>query len=286
MRGVPLPGEKVEAGLARAGAELSVEGGAEAAAAIMTTDSVPKEIAVTVPIGSVNVIIGGMAKGSGMIHPNMATMLGFVNTDATIGPQALQKALALSVERTFNMITVDGDTSTNDMVLTLANGQAGAPFIEEGTAEWQAFQQGLEFVCRHLARAVARDGEGATKLIEVQVSGAPSWDDARKAALAVAKSSLVKTAVFGQDANWGRIICALGYSGAELDPGRVDIYLGAVKVCEAGGGLPFSEEAAAAVLAAPEVTIGAELNSGDAGATAWGCDFSYDYVKINGSYRT
>lgn len=284
--GVQLPMDRVARGIQLAASSLSESGGADAAAAIMTTDTFSKEIAVTFDLGGEPVTIGGMAKGSGMIHPNMATMLAFLTTDASVSPEALRVALKGANEKSFNMITVDGDTSTNDMVLVMANGLAGNPKVTVGTALFDRFAAALEHVLTHLAKEVARDGEGATKLLEMQVHGAPTVEDARKAALSVCSSALVKTALFGQDANWGRVLCALGYSGASFDPNQVDLFMGDVQVMKEGTGLQFDEEAAAKVLAEKEVVIRAYLNSGSAAATAWGCDFSYDYVKINGSYRT
>ncbi|KJS75205.1 MAG: ornithine acetyltransferase [Desulfotomaculum sp. BICA1-6] len=284
--GQPMPMDKVLDGIRRAAAELNPQGGADAATAIMTTDTVLKEEAVTLELDGCPVTVGGMAKGSGMIHPNMATMLAFVATDAAISPGLLQQALKQVVDRTFNMITVDGDTSTNDAVLALANGAAGNPPIEAEGPAYAAFCAALEAVCRKLAVAVARDGEGATKLLEVRVLGAATDDDARLVAKSVAASSLVKSAVFGEDANWGRVLCAAGYSGAAFNPEAVDIYLGEIKVAENGGALPFDEEAAALVLAQKEVVFTIDLKQGPAQATAWGCDLTYDYVRINGSYRT
>jgi glutamate N-acetyltransferase / amino-acid N-acetyltransferase len=284
--GVPLPLDRVGKGIRLCAASLSANGGAEAAAAIMTTDTFPKEIAVRFDLGGVPVTIGGIAKGSGMIHPNMATMLAFITTDAAVTPSVLQAALRQANAGSFNMITVDGDTSTNDMALVLANGLAGNPVIEEGSPLVAPFAAALGEVLVHLAKEIARDGEGATKLMEVQVHGAPSLEDARKAARAVCASALVKTALFGQDANWGRILCAMGYSGASFDPEQVDLYIGDLQMMASGTGLAFDEEAAARVLAEKEVVVRAYLHSGGASATAWGCDFSYDYVKINGSYRT
>jgi len=284
--GVPLPMDRVAAGIAAAAAALSPDGGEDAALAIMTTDTYPKQTAVQVEIGGKVATIGAMAKGSGMIHPNMATMLCFVTTDAEVSPGALQAALRQAADRSFNMITVDGDTSTNDMVVALANGLAGTPKVEPGTPEYQVFADALEQVLIHLAREIARDGEGATKLIEVRVKGARSLEDARKAARAVCGSSLVKAAVFGADANWGRVLAALGYSGAQFDPARVDLWLGGLQMMAAGAPVPFDEEVAAALLQQPEVVFTAHLHAGDAEATAWGCDLTYDYVRINGSYRT
>ncbi|AGL00027.1 bifunctional glutamate N-acetyltransferase/amino-acid acetyltransferase ArgJ [Desulfoscipio gibsoniae] len=284
--GQPMPMDRVLSGVQRAVAELSREGGRDAAAAIMTTDTVAKEAAVTVELGGVKATIGGMAKGSGMIHPNMATMLCFITTDAAIDSGWLHKALTTAVERTFNMITVDGDTSTNDMVVALANGASGNRVINGEDLDYAAFATALEAVCRKLAVAVAADGEGATRLLEVQVQGAATQLDARLVARAVASSSLVKAAVFGKDANWGRVLCAAGYSGAGFDPDAVDIYVGDVQVAKNGGGLPFSEERAAEVLAGDRVVFTIDLHNGDSCATAWGCDLTYDYVRINGSYRT
>jgi glutamate N-acetyltransferase/amino-acid N-acetyltransferase len=284
--GQPLPMDKVLPGIERAVAELSREGGLDAAEAIMTTDIFAKEAAVTLELGGRETVVGGMAKGSGMIHPNMATMLGFITTDAAIAPGWLGKALLQAVERTFNMITVDGDTSTNDMVVALANGAAGNRVIDGEGPDFTAFCAALEEVCRNLAVAIARDGEGATKLLEVRVRGARTERDARTAARAVAASNLVKSAVFGEDANWGRVLCAVGYSGADFDPDAVDVFIGDEKVAENGAALPFSEERAARALAGKHVVITIDMKTGDAGATAWGCDLTYDYVRINGSYRT
>jgi len=284
--GVPLPMDRVAVGIAAAAAALSPEGGEDAARAIMTTDTFPKQTAVQVELGGVVVTIGAMAKGSGMIHPNMATMLGFVTTDAAVTPAALRKALQEGAARSFNMITVDGDTSTNDMVIAMANGLAGNPTVTADSRDYPAFAAALEQVLVYLAREIARDGEGATKLIEVRVQGARSLEDARLAARAVCGSSLVKAAVFGEDANWGRVLAALGYSGAQFDPGRVDLWLGGVQMMAAGAPVAFDEKAAAEVLRGREVVFTAHLHAGDAAATAWGCDLTYDYVKINGSYRT
>jgi len=284
--GQPLPMDRVLSGVRSAAAELSREGGHDAATAIMTTDTVAKEAAVTVELGGVQATIGGMAKGSGMIHPNMATMLCFVTTDAAIDPRLLQQALTTAVECTFNMITVDGDTSTNDMVLVLANGAAGNLLISAEDADYAAFAEALEAVCRKLAVAVAADGEGSTRLLEVRVQGAATQQDARLVARAVASSSLVKAAVFGKDANWGRVICAAGYSGASFNPNAVDIYVGDIQVAKNGGALPFSEERATEALSGDRAEFTINLHNGDHEATAWGCDLTYDYVKINGSYRT
>ncbi|MFB5084336.1 bifunctional glutamate N-acetyltransferase/amino-acid acetyltransferase ArgJ [Symbiobacterium thermophilum] len=284
--GVPLPMDRVSAGIRAAAAALSPEGGADAAEAIMTTDTFPKQVAARLEIGGATVTIGAMAKGSGMIHPNMATMLGFVTTDAAVDAAALREALREATDRSFNMITVDGDTSTNDMVLVLANGLAGNAPVTLGSAGYRPFADALTAVLTHLAKEIARDGEGATKLIEVRVTGARSLDDARKAARAVCGSSLVKAAVFGADANWGRVLAALGYSGAQFDPGKVDLWLGGLQMMRAGEPLAFNEEAATRLLQQKEVVFTADLHAGECEATAWGCDLTYDYVKINGSYRT
>ncbi len=284
--GVPLPMERVEDGVRRALAVLSRQGGRDVAEAIMTTDTRPKEVAVEFRLGGQPARLAGVAKGSGMIRPNMATMLSFITTDARLSPDLLRGCVAAATEDSFNLVTVDGDTSTNDCVLVLANGAAGAPPIEPEAPELAIFQQALDWVTRWLARSIARDGEGATKLIEVVVSGARSLEDARKAAMAVANSPLVKTAAAGADANWGRILAALGYSGAEFSPERTRVKLGPWAVFAGGVGLPFSEEGARAYLEGSEIRIEADLGAGAATATAWGCDLTGDYVKINGSYRT
>ncbi len=284
--GLPLPMEKLETGIRQAAARLSREGGAEAALAITTTDTVIKEAAVRFTLGEHVVTVGGMAKGSGMIKPNMATMLCFLTTDAAVAPAALRQALVTAVDRSFNMITVDNDTSTNDTVCILANGRAGNPAIEAGAPEFHLFQRVLDEVCVTLAKAVARDGEGATRLLEVAVRGAATVEDARRAALAVAGSNLVKSAVFGADANWGRIMAALGYSGAAFDPDRVDVYLGPVKLVARGRGAGFDEGLARDLLRKEEVRLEVHLDHGPSQATAWGCDLTYDYVRINGSYRS
>lgn len=284
--GQPLPMDKVLPGIRQAAGELSTAGGAPAAAAIMTTDTFPKEAARQVTVGGKTVTVGGMAKGAGMMHPNMATMLCFLTTDAVITPACLQQALRHAVAASFNMITVDGDTSTNDMAVALANGLAGNPAIDGESDAYALFRDALTEVCTSLAVDIARDGEGATKLIQVEVRGAPTLADARLAARAVAGSNLVKAAVFGRDANWGRIICAAGYSGAGFDPDRVNIFIGDEQVAQNGVALPFSEEKAAAALSEKTVQIVLDLNAGTAQATAWGCDLTYDYVRINGDYRT
>lgn len=286
--GQRLPLAKIAAGIPEAARRLSADGGLEAAEAIMTTDTVPKQAALRfAPApGEPPVTLGGIAKGSGMIHPQMATMLAFIGTDAEIAAPDLQEALRYAVDRSFNMISVDGDTSTNDMVVVLANGRAGTGSLVPGTARFDRFREALTMLCARLARAVARDGEGATRLIEVRVRGARTEQDARSAARAIAASSLVKAAVFGNDANWGRIICAAGYSGAEFDPERFDVYLGDLPVARDGGGLEFDEEQAARLLARDPVVIRVDFRDGEGTATAWGCDLSYDYVRINANYRT
>ncbi len=262
----------------------------DAAAAIMTTDTVEKIVSYSFEIGGVECKIGGIAKGSGMIHPNMATMLVFVTTDCAISSEMLQKALSEDVKDSFNMVSVDGDTSTNDMVSVMANGMAGN---EEITAEGEAFDEfckALNAVTTHLCRMIAGDGEGATKLLECIVTGADSKETAVTVSKSVICSSLFKAAMFGADANWGRVLCAIGYSGADVDVNKVDVAFksvaGIVEVCKNGAGIDFSEEIAKEVLSEKEIQVLIELNSGDASATAWGCDLTYDYVKINGDYRT
>lgn len=284
--GVPLPMDRIASGISKAAASVSPAGGADAAAAIMTTDTFDKQVALRFELGGAPVTIGAMAKGSGMIHPNMATMLGFVTTDAAIDQRTLAMALKEATDRSFNMITVDGDTSTNDMVIAMANGLAGNPTVVVGSTLFDGFATALEGALIYLAKEIARDGEGATKLLEVRVRGARSREDARKAAKSVCSSSLVKAALFGEDANWGRVLCAMGYSGADFNPDQVDLWLGPVQMMKAGAPLPFDEEAAVRVLKEKTVVFTADLHEGGYEAVAWGCDLSYDYVKINGSYRT
>jgi len=281
---VQLPMEKVRAGLAAI--DLSRDGGAQAAEAIMTTDLRPKERAVRLEIGGQPVNVGGMAKGSGMIHPNMATMLAFITTDAAVAPAFLQTALREATAKSFNMISVDGDTSTNDTLIALANGAAGNSPITAGTPEAALFQEALDDVAIDLAKAIARDGEGATKLIDMLVEGARSLADARTAARAVVSSSLFKAAVYGADPNWGRILCALGYSGADVDPLRADIRIGNVYLMKDGKIQTFDRSAAVAEMAGPDVFVSAHLHLGDASARAWGCDLTEGYVDINGRYTT
>jgi len=269
---------------------LSENGGQDAAIGIMTTDTVMKEVAVEFEIGGKLCRIGGIAKGSGMIHPNMATMLVFITTDCAISPAMLQKALSGDIANTFNMVSVDGDTSTNDMVTVLANGMAGnTPITAEGP-DFEIFMKALNTVTVDLCRKIAGDGEGATKLLECKVTGGKNIPVAKTVAKSVICSSLLKAAMFGADANWGRVLCAIGYSGADVDVTKIDVSFrspaGQVDVCKNGAGIPFSEEVAKEVLLQKEIEILVGLNDGEASATAWGCDLTYDYVKINGDYRT
>jgi len=284
--GMPLNLPKVRGGIRTGISSLSSEGGHEAAQAIMTTDLIAKEIAVDIEIQGERVRIGGMAKGSGMIHPNMATMIGIITTDANISRGLLNKALKEVVAHTFNRVSVDGDTSVCDMVVMLANGEAENEGIVKENAEYATFKEALDYVCTSLSRMIAKDGEGATKLIEVIAEGAMHEEDAYKVVSSIAKSPLVKTAIFGEDANWGRIITAAGYSGAEFDPNLVDIFIGDLMVCRNGTGLKFDEAAAKEILTKDEVKIKINLKNGIASDRIWTCDFSYDYVKINGSYRS
>ena len=270
--------------------KLSYEGSAEAAEAIMTTDTVPKEVAVEFSLGGKICRIGGIAKGSGMINPNMATMLSFITTDVKISPEILDGALKETVKTSYNQICVDGDTSTNDMVVVLANGLAGNETIDEGGEALAAFKEALSKVTISLAKKLARDGEGATKLIECRVKGASSDKQARAVSKSVIASDLLKAAMFGADANWGRVLCAIGYAGADVDVSKVDVNFrsnrGLIPVCRGGAGVAFSEETAKEILMDDEITVQVALNSGSATAKAWGCDLTYDYVKINGDYRT
>ena len=288
--GQPLSIEPIAAGLPELATGLSVNGGQAAAEGIMTTDTVMKEVAVEFQLDGKTCHIGGIAKGSGMIHPNMATMLVFITTDAAIAPDMLQKALSGDITNTFNMVSVDGDTSTNDMVTVLANGLAGNAEITTEGADFTTFMQALNTVTVNLCRKIAGDGEGATKLLECKVTGAADLATARTVAKSVICSSLLKAAMFGADANWGRVLCAIGYSGANVDVDKVDVSFksaaGEIAVCKNGAGVEFSEEIAKEVLLEKEIEILVELNSGNADSTAWGCDLTYDYVKINGDYRT
>lgn len=283
-----LPMDRVTSGIAGLPARLSsgAEGAEAFSQAILTTDLVKKEACVIVKVNGVEVTIGGAAKGSGMIHPNMATMLGFVTTDAVISHEALQQLLRDTTNSTFNMITVDGDTSTNDMLIAMASGLAGNESLTPAHPDWEAFASGFHYVCRILAMAIARDGEGATKLIEVRVTGAECNDDAQAIAKTVIGSSLVKSAMFGADANWGRIIAAVGRAGRPVNPETVDIRIGPIYVLEESRPVPFDEEAALAYLQGNMVEIDVHLHVGEGTATAWGCDLTYDYVRINAAYRT
>ena len=261
-----------------------------AAEAIMTTDTVKKEIAVEFTIDGKTCRLGGIAKGSGMIHPNMATMLVFITTDVSISSDMLQKALSTDIQNTFNMVSVDGDTSTNDMVVVLANGQAGNNEITEDNEDFKTFMKALNTVTVALCKMLAGDGEGATKLLECRVSGAESLDIAKTVAKSIICSSLTKAAMFGADANWGRVLCAIGYSGAKVDVNKIDVSFksnaGEIVVCQDGAGVEFSEEKAKEILLEKEIEIIVDLKSGEFASTAWGCDLTYDYVKINGDYRT
>ena len=256
----------------------------------MTTDTKTKEIAAEFEAGGKICRIGGIAKGSGMIHPDLATMLVFITTDCAISSKMLEKALKTDVKSTFNMLSIDGDTSTNDMVCVLANGLAGNKEIDGDGEDFSAFMQALNTVNVALCRMIAGDGEGATKLLECTVSGAKTDADAKKTAKSVVCSSLLKAAMFGADANWGRVLCAIGYSGADVDIGKAGVSFvsanGEVGVCADGKGIPFSEDIAKSVLSADEIEIRVNLNDGESAASAWGCDLTYDYVKINGDYRT
>ena len=287
--GVPLDMPKIKNGIEKLVPLLSGNG-KEAAEAICTTDTFSKEAAAVIDINGKIVTIGGMAKGSGMIHPNMATMLAFITTDASIGHETLQKLLGNTVEDTFNMISVDGDTSTNDSCIVLANGMAGNDEIVYGTNAYQDFEEAFSYVLGTLAKLITRDGEGAGRFIEMNVVNALSEKDAKVLARAVISSSLVKAAFFGSDANWGRILCAMGYSGADFDPSLVDLSFssskGSIETVKGGEPLPFSEEKAKEILLEKEIVVTADCHQGSSCATAWGCDLTYDYVRINGDYRS
>jgi len=280
----------IQAGMPGVAAALDRDGSDAAVRAIMTTDTVKKEIAVSFQLGGREVKMGAIAKGSGMIHPNMGTMLAFITTDCAITHELLSDALREVVAQTFNRVTVDGDTSTNDTCAVLANGMAGNPLVEWKDEDYQTFKAALEHVCRYLARAIAGDGEGASKLVTCQMVGARSEESAERLAKAVVGSSLVKAAMFGADANWGRVLCAMGYSKAPFRPEHVDVSFrskaGEVLVCRQGDGLAFDEDKAKEVLSQKEVIIAVDLHEGDESAECWGCDLTYDYVKINGDYRT
>ncbi|WP_322487725.1 bifunctional glutamate N-acetyltransferase/amino-acid acetyltransferase ArgJ [Chloroflexus sp.] len=286
--GVPMPVDKITRGIIEAATRLSPDHGVAAARAIMTTDTRPKHCAVTVTLPDGNVItIGGMAKGAGMIHPNMATMLAVVTTDAAVPRDVLDAAMRQVLEVSFNSISIDGDTSTNDTLLVMANGASGAPPITElDSPAGAAFVAGLTAVCQHLAHAIVRDGEGATRFVTITVRGAVNNAEAKQAAMTIARSPLVKTALFGADPNWGRVLCAIGYSGVTVDPNRVVLHFGGMRVLENGLPLPFDEKAAHKLLDVPDITIDADLGLGEGSATVWTCDFSCDYVRINAEYRT
>ena len=290
--GMQIPMERVRAGIEKlsAGLGADLEHGNEAARAIMTTDTREKEAAVQIEIGGKIVTIGGMAKGSGMIHPNMCTMLAFVTTDAAISRKALKKALSEDVKDTYNMISVDGDTSTNDTLLLLANGMAKNEKIRCDTAEYEKFAKALHYVNETLAKKMAGDGEGATALFEAKVIGASTKEQAKTLAKSIVCSNLTKAAVAGHDANWGRILCAMGYSGAEFDPEKVDLYLesraGKLQLVRDGAAVDYSEEQATEILSQPEVTAIADIKEGEAAAVAWGCDLTHGYIDINADYRS
>lgn len=290
--GMQIPMDRITNGVKAMAPVLSgtLEAGTEAAKAIMTTDTIKKEVAVQVEIGGKTVTVGGMCKGSGMIHPNMCTMLSFVTTDVKISKKLLQEALSEDIKDTYNMVSVDGDTSTNDTVLLLANGMAGNPEITEKGADYEAFKAALNYINTTLAKKIAGDGEGATALFEVKITGAESKEQAVTLAKSVVTSSLTKAAIYGHDANWGRILCAMGYSGAQFDPEKVDLYFesaaGKIKIIENGVSTGYSEEEATKILSQEAVTAIADMKMGEAAATAWGCDLTYDYVKINADYRS
>ena len=290
--GMQLPIDRIANGVKAMAPKLegSREAGLEAAKAIMTTDTEKKEAAVEIEIGGKTVTVGGMCKGSGMIHPNMCTMLGFITSDVDISKELLQEALSEDIKDTYNMVSVDGDTSTNDTVLLLANGQAGNPKITEKNADYEEFKKALNYVNTTLAKKIAGDGEGATALFEVKVIGAATKAEAVTLSKSVVTSSLTKAAIYGHDANWGRILCALGYSGVQFDPEKVDLYFeskaGKIKIIENGVSTGYSEEEATKILSEEAVTAIADMKMGDASATAWGCDLTYDYIKINADYRS
>ena len=284
--GVPLPVDLVTAGIAAATSALSPVGGSAAAEAIMTTDTFAKETAVAVSVDGRTYRIGGMAKGSGMIQPNMATMLAFVTTDAPLTSEACDAVLRAAVDRTFNRISVDSDTSTNDMCLLMASGAAGGEPIDPAATAFEAVAAAVHHVCGELARMIVRDGEGASKFIEVVVRGAESEADATLGAFAIANSPLFKTAIFGGDANWGRVAMAVGKSGARIDPDRLEIVFAGITTCVNGTGLVFDEKAAAAALARRDIEVLVDLHLGDGTSTVWTCDLTYDYVRINGDYRS
>jgi len=284
--GTFLPMDKITKGIKEAKVKLSEDGGSNVAEAIMTTDTFPKEVAVELELGNKKVIIGGMAKGAGMISPHLATMLSFITTDVVISGELLKKALKSSIDKSFNMITVDGEESTNDMVVILANGLAGNEEINEENEDFRKFTSGLDEVALKLAKMIVKDGEGATKFIEVEVKNALKWEDAKKITFSIANSLLVKTAIFGEDANWGRIMAAIGNSGVEIEEEKIDIYLGNLKLASKGCGIKYSEEEAKKILKEKEIKIIVDLNLGEKNAKVWTCDLTIEYVKINAHYRT
>lgn len=290
--GMQLPVDKITEGVEKLAGQLAtgVEAGTKAAEAIMTTDTHSKQVAVTFEVGGSTVTLGGMCKGSGMIHPNMCTMLGFLTTDLAISKELLQEALSQDVQDTFNMISVDGDTSTNDTLLLLANGMAKNPVITEKNEDYDTFVKALNYVNTRLAKMMAGDGEGATALMETKVIHAKTKQDAKILAKSVICSSLTKAAIFGHDANWGRILCALGYAGVEFDPENIELFFqgenGTIQIFKDGVATDYSEEEASKILAEKEVRILVDMKMGEAEATAWGCDLTYDYVKINADYRS
>lgn len=290
--GMQLPVEKLTNGVAKMAATLdgSIEAGTAASKAIMTTDTINKEVAVTFTVGGKEAVLGGMSKGSGMIHPNMCTMLAFLGSDVAISKALLQEALSEVVKDTFNMITVDGDTSTNDTLMVMCNGLAGNAEITEHGADYEAFKEALNYVCTFLARKMAGDGEGASKLFEAKVVNAKSKEDARTLSRAIVGSNLSKAAIFGCDANFGRFLCAMGYSGADFDQNDVELFFvskaGKLQVFDHGTPLEFDEDKAVTIMKEDEVTVYVDMHEGDAEATAWGCDLTYDYVKINADYRS
>ena len=290
--GKQLPMDKVAAGIMALAEKKNgtLENGTAAAKAIMTTDTCEKELAVAIQVGGQTVTIGGMAKGSGMIHPNMCTMLAFITTDAVIAKDTLQKALSEDIEDTYNMISVDGDTSTNDTVLLLANGMAENAEIVDGTEDYQKFREALHVINEYLAKKIAGDGEGATALFEVKAVGCENVGQAKTLAKSIVCSNLTKTAIAGHDANWGRILCAMGYSGAQFDPEKVDLFFessaGRIQIIENGTAVDYSEEEATKILSEPEMTAIADVKMGDCEATAWGCDLTHGYIEINADYRS
>jgi glutamate N-acetyltransferase/amino-acid N-acetyltransferase len=284
--GMPLNTNAIKTGIDDCVKELSYEGGHQAATSIMTTDTICKEVAVDIMINGKHVKIGGMAKGSGMIHPNMATMICTITTDANISKKVLDPLFKKVINHTFNRVSVDGDTSVCDMAIMMANGESDDEVLNNESEDFSKFEKALDYVCTTLSKLIAKDGEGATKLIEVLVKGANTELDAYTIASAIAKSPLVKTAMFGEDANCGRILTAAGYSGVKFDPNKVDVYIGELLAYENGVALPFDEAAAKEILKKDEVQLTIDLKTGDAFERMWTCDFSYDYVKINGSYRS